>query len=85
MEIDATEVVDCEEWRAGLAGASELVGRALVSMGQSIAEPNNVQGELALAFLKKAVQELEETINMNYRNNEQIRATLQGTTLLEKE
>jgi hypothetical protein len=41
MEIDATEVVDYEEWRAGLAGASELVGRA---------------------FLKKAVQELEELL-----------------------
>jgi len=65
MEIDATEVIDYDSWREGLCGASELVGRALVVMSQSIVEPNNVQGELALAFLKKAVQELEETVNTN--------------------
>lgn len=70
MEIDATEVIDYDSWREGLGGASELVGRALVVMSQSIVEPNNVQGELALAFLKKAVQELEEVISANYRSKE---------------
>lgn len=64
---DSTEVVDYDFWRMSLGNVSELIGRAQLSIGKSIAYPNNVQGELALAFLKKAVKELEETIEKNLK------------------
>jgi hypothetical protein len=64
-DIDSTEVIDNEYWIVSLGNVAELMGRAQLSIGKSIASPNHVQGELALAFLKKAVRELEETLDKN--------------------
>lgn len=64
--IDSVQVEDYDFWRTGLGNATELIGRAQLSIGKSISYPNSVQGELALAFLKKAVEALEETLEQNH-------------------